>query len=90
MSFALAKKDVHCPNCHYEGASEIQGTGMGLGFAAVLLIIVGFYAVWPLALLGLVMLLVAMFRPAKHVCPSCKWENPVPLKEWQARNPATD
>lgn len=90
MSFALAKKDIHCPNCQYEGASEIKGTGMALGLAAAVLIVISFYMIWQLGLLGMFMLLVAIFKPAAHICPSCKWEHPVPLQEWQARNPATD
>jgi rubredoxin len=85
MSFALARKEVHCPNCSFDSKSKIKGTGGGLGFAGFALVIVSFFAMWPLGLLGMIMMLVAIFRPATHICPSCGWEYPIPADEWAAR-----
>lgn len=77
MAFALSKKEIKCPNCKFEGVAEIRGAGGMVWVLAIALIFLGLF-VWPLIVLGVILSIALVFWPARHVCPKCKWENPIP------------
>jgi len=83
MSFVVSRKEIHCPNCHYEGPSKVKGTGGVPGLFSLLFFILGIFYSAVFFLLALIVLLYAMFKPAKLVCPECGWEHVVPLERWR-------
>lgn len=87
MSFALYRKSIHCPNCHYEGSAKLAGNGAGMWVAFLILLMVAFFVplLWIAA--GL-MILIMLLRPAKQLCPKCLHPHPVPIDHWRAQNPA--
>ncbi len=86
MSFALYRKSIHCPNCHYEGSASLAGNGAGMW--VFLFVLVAVSLVLPVLWLAVgLVILVMLLRPAKQVCPSCKHPHPVPLAQWQRQNP---
>lgn len=85
MSFALWPKSIHCPNCHYEGSAKVKGTGGSLGIMALIFIVLGFIIHWAMFVLGLIFMVLAVFKPADQICPTCKFANPVPLDNWRAQ-----
>jgi len=78
MSFALKRKQIRCPNCRYEGKAKIEGTGGWLFLGAIISFLVGI-VFWPMLLIAVVLVLVAIFRPAKQICPKCGWKHPIPI-----------
>jgi DNA-directed RNA polymerase subunit RPC12/RpoP len=82
MSIALYRKTIHCPQCHYEGSAKVKGTGWGLALFGFIVLICGFYF-WPLFLVAVLLFIVAILRPAKQICPKCKWEYPLPRSQYE-------
>lgn len=80
MAFALSKKKIRCPNCGYEGDSEIKGAGVAGWMIFVAIAILGLFF-WPLLLIAGILFFVLLFMPAKHICPTCKWQNPIPMQK---------
>ena len=79
MAIAISRKDIYCPNCQYEGKSKIKGaTGAEWGIFLLLIIVSVFIPIFWLA--TAIMLLWLIFKPARHVCPECKFENTAPGK----------
>ena len=77
MAFALCAKQVKCPNCNYEGEAQVQGSGCGLWLLFLALFFVSFLF-WPLFIVAGMMFFWILFKPAKQICPKCKFENPIP------------
>lgn len=82
MSVALYRKTIHCPQCHYEGSAKVKGTGGGLALFGVIALILGFHF-WPLLVVAVLLFVVAIVRPAKQICPKCRWEYPVSRSQRQ-------
>ena len=78
MSIALWTKNIRCPNCKFEGKAKVKGTGGWLFLIAIILFLIGI-VFWLLLILVPILILIAIFRPAKQICPNCKWEHPIPL-----------
>ena len=76
MSIALYRKTIHCPQCHYEGSAKVKGTGWWLALFGLIALILGIYF-WPLFLIAVLLFIVALLRPAKQICPKCRWEYPM-------------
>lgn len=76
MAFTLYTKQIRCPNCNYEGKAQIQGTGCGLWLIFLGLFLISFL-IWPLFLVAGLMFIWLVFKPAKQICPQCKFENPI-------------
>ena len=77
MSFALFVKQIKCPNCDYKGKASVQGSGCGLWLLFLVLFFVSFL-IWPLFIVAGIMFLWLILKPAKQICPNCKFENPIP------------
>ena len=83
---------IHCPNCHYEGrakakeqrATRLELILLGISFLLMfsMLMFVTFFAMiaYPLY---------AIYR-SKKICPKCRWEDPIPLKDYQAQQAKED
>ena len=82
MSVALYRKTIHCPQCHYEGSAKVKGTGGGLALFGLIVLILGFYF-WPLMFIAVILFIAAILRPAKQICPKCRWEYPLPRSQRQ-------
>lgn len=82
MSFVLYRKTVHCPNCDYEGKAKIKGESFGLYAAGFLFVFMGFF-LWPLALPGVLFLIIGLFKPGRQICPQCAYDYPIPLRRYQ-------
>lgn len=79
MAIALTVKKVYCPNCKYEGKAKILGTSFGEGMLLLIMFFISF--VFPFLWLVTGILFVGLlFKPAKQVCPRCRYEHVVPLK----------
>lgn len=78
MSIALWAKKIRCPNCEFEGKAEAMGGGCGLPLTGLIILFVGFF-LWPFLILSFIIFFIAMIRPAKQICPKCKWEHPIPI-----------
>jgi len=85
MSIALYRKAIHCPNCKYDGAAKVKGTGGALAIIGLILLIIGFFF-WPLIIAAILLFIIATIIPAKQICPKCKFENPLPLSQWKKQN----
>ena len=74
MAIAISRKNIYCPKCKYEGKTKIKGaTGGEWGLFLLSVITAGFIPVfWIVA--G-IMLLWLIFKPARHTCPECNFEN---------------
>lgn len=86
MASDVKPKDIHCTNCHYEGPSNPVGasTAEMVFFWGAFLTGFGFPGLFLLSLpFGLFLLL----RKAKHSCPVCNWQTPVPLAAYRQFNP---
>ena len=77
MAFALWAKQVKCPNCGYEGAARVKGSGCGMWLIFLVLFFVSFLF-WPLFLVSAIMFLWLLLKPADQICPKCKYPHPVP------------
>ena len=78
MAIALYRKSIHCPQCKYEGAAKLKGSGLGIpGFVCL---VIGIFF-WPLLIPAAILLLCALIWPAKQICPKCNWANPVSLSQ---------
>jgi len=84
MAFAISRKEIHCPNCKFEGKAKIKGSGGGAVLLLLGLFIVSFF-VWPLFILTAAMLLWLIFKPAKQICPKCSFATPIPLEQFRAQ-----
>ncbi len=82
VSIALYRKTIHCPQCHYEGTAKVKGTGGGLALFGVIALIIGIYF-WPLIIVAVLLFIVAIVRPAKQICPKCRWEYPMSRSQRQ-------
>jgi hypothetical protein len=88
MAFALGRNKIHCTNCHYEGSSKVKGTGCGmwlLWLGVVVLACFTFFTVIT-PVIAVIMFLWLLLKPAQHICPKCKNENPVPFRQWKKHN----
>jgi LITAF-like zinc ribbon domain len=85
MSMAFYRHRIHCPQCHYEGNAKVKGTGGGLALFGLAVLILGYWFP-PLIIVSVLFFLVAIFKPAKQICPECKWAYPVPRTHWEQRN----
>lgn len=85
MAFALSRKDIHCPNCHFEGVAKItsSGGGLALSIIAAIFLIVGLFVALAFVIIAIFLFIIAAFMPAKHICPKCQWHHPIPLKQWR-------
>ena len=79
MAFALFAKQIRCPNCNYEGKAQVAGSGCGLWLIFLALFFVSFLFL-PLFIVTGIMFIWLVLKPAKQVCPNCKFENPIPIK----------
>ena len=77
MAFTLRPKDIKCPNCNYEGKASVQGSGCGLCLLFLILFLVSFIFP-PLFIAAGIMLLWLILKPAKQICPNCKYDFPIP------------
>ena len=82
MSVALYRKTIHCPQCHYEGSARVKGTGWGLALFGLIALILGFFF-WPLLIIAALLFVAATIRPAKQICPKCRWEYPMSRSQRQ-------
>jgi len=90
MAFKLWAEKIHCPNCHYEGTEKILGAGCAGWILWLGILIVSFFF-WPLFIVTGIMFFWLLLKPAKGICPKCKWPNPIPLEQWkkgQANSPS--
>ena len=77
MAFALWPKYIRCPNCNYEGRASIQGSGCGLWLLLLALFFISLFF-WPFFIVVGIMFLWLIFKPAKQICPKCKYDFPIP------------
>ena len=82
MAIALARKKIHCPNCQFEGKALVKGAGAGLLILFCILFVISIFF-WPLFIATGLVLVIMVFKPAPQISPKCKFENPIPLKQWQ-------
>jgi hypothetical protein len=76
--------DTHCPNCHFEGAAKEDTKGC-LQLAIVIVLFAVSCVFWPLFFLTIAVFLVFVFGGKKWVCPTCKWQHPIPLGQYRAQ-----
>ena len=79
MAFALWPKKISCPNCGYEGDAKVEGAS-GVAVFMWLLLLIASFVFFPLFLVSIPMLLWLLMKPAKQICPECKYQYPIPLK----------
>lgn len=82
MSFVVAVKDIHCPNCHFKGKAKLKSTA-GLGWILFLILFIVSFFFWPLFFVTAILFFALLFKPALQICPKCNWANPIPLEQWQ-------
>lgn len=81
----MKQKKIHCTNCGFEGKAKIKGNGGWFFLLGIILGIVGLF-VWPILIVAVACFGLAVFGPAKQICPKCDWQNTVPLEQWQTRS----
>jgi hypothetical protein len=76
--------DIHCPNYHFEGAAQDDTKGcLQLAIVIVLFAVSCFF--WPLFLVTVAVFFMFAGGGKKWVCPACKWQHPVPLRQYRAQ-----
>ena len=84
MAIITSHKQIHCPNCRYEGKSKITGSSIGEGIVFLVLVVAALLI--PIVWFAVVVLsLFLMIRPAGHICPDCGWKNVASLAAVKAR-----
>ena len=79
-------KEIHCPNCHFEGnAKRISSYGGAMLFIILLIVSIFF---WPLFIATGILFIYLVFRPADQICPKCKFTTPIPLKQHKEQSQA--
>ncbi len=76
MAFTLWPKTIKCPNCFYEGKAEVEGTGCGSWLLLLVMLIVSFNFT-PLFIVIPFMFFWLLLKPAKQICPRCKYPYPI-------------
>lgn len=76
--------DIHCPNCHFEGAAKEDSKGCLQLSIIICLFFVSFFF-WPLFLVTFALFFVFLFSGKKWICPTCKWQHPIPLTQFRAQ-----
>ncbi|MGC8737803.1 MAG: LITAF-like zinc ribbon domain-containing protein [Candidatus Hydrogenedens sp.] len=76
MAFVLKSKTIKCPNCFYEGKAKVEETGCGLWLLLLVVLIVSF-SFPPLFIVIPLMFLWLLLKPAKQICPRCKYPYPI-------------
>lgn len=71
--------NIRCPNCNYAGPGQVRGHGANTWILAIISILISFLF-WPLFFVSGPYILYIMFSYRNEICPSCKWEHPVPVK----------
>jgi len=77
MSQPKLQYGIHCNECQFEGQARTNSSNIFLIFFALLCTSVFFL---PLIIVALVYMAVAISRPAKKSCPSCKSTNIIDLE----------
>lgn len=77
MAFALWIKQIKCPNCNYIGKASVKGSGCGLWLLFFTLFFISFLFC-PLFIVTGIMFFWLVFKPAKQICPNCKYNFPIP------------
>lgn len=81
----LSSKQIHCPNCHYEGRSKSKSSSLAEFTLLGILVVISFF--FPLLFLVVfILFFYFLLKSNPEVCPKCKWEHPVPIKQWQKSN----
>lgn len=89
MAIAISRKKIYCPNCQFEGKSKIRGAKASEWILFLLVLITSLF--FPLLfVVAIVMLLWLMFKPARHTCPECGFENTASQKSVERRRAAAD
>mgnify|MGYP001809914665 CR=1 FL=1 len=76
---------VHCPNCHYEGSPKDVSSGCSQ-FIILAILFAASLVFWPLFILTAIMLIVFISKGRKLICPTCKFEHPIPMAQWEKTN----
>ena len=82
MAFALYARKIHCPNCDYDGKAEVLPSSYRELIGFLILFIASFF-LWPLIFVIGILFFWIMLKPAKQICPTCKFETPIPIEQWQ-------
>lgn len=77
MSQSKFQYGIHCNECQYEGQARTNSSNIFLIFFAILCLSIFFL---PLIVAALVYMGVAISRPAKKSCPSCKSSDIIDLE----------
>jgi hypothetical protein len=72
--------NIKCPNCNYKGKAQAVGSGCGSYLIALTLFLISWFLFWPLLIVAILYTLWIMFRYSPEICPKCKWEHPIPVK----------
>ena len=84
MSMTLGRKKIRCLNCGYEGKSRLKGTGgMPALFSIGCFVGAVIFPAMAIFFVGAALLLIvyAVFRPMKHLCPDCGSSNLARLRK---------
>ena len=77
MSQPKLEYGIHCNECQFEGQARTNSSNIFLIFFALLCTSVFFL---PLIIVALVYMAIAITRPAKKSCPSCKSSDIIDLE----------
>ncbi len=87
MTFAWAGGQIHCPNCHFEGRSKSKHSSVAEFAGLGILLVIGIFFP-PFLLIVAILFFYFLLRSSPQICPKCKWEHPVPIKQWASSHAA--
>ena len=73
MSTGWWPREIHCPNCHYEGRARLKEIGC-LGWIILLALFFVSFLCWPLFIVTGLLSLYFLFKPSRLICPKCGWD----------------
>jgi len=77
MSQPKLQYGIHCNECQFEGPAKTNSSNIFLIFFALLCLSIFFL---PLIIVALIYMAIAIAKPAKKSCPTCKSTNIIDLE----------